>query len=105
MERTAADDETNNETIEGDDPSDGETITLLDEEGRSHRFTLWDVVEVDERRYALLIPEGEADDEAYVFRVEQRDGEDLLVPVEDEAELEKVIESLENEADEDPDQN
>lgn len=85
--------------MEGND--DGETITLLDEEGHAHRFTLWDVVEVDERRYALLIPEGEADDEAYVFRVEHRDGEDLLVPVEDEAELEQVIESLEHEADND----
>lgn len=73
----------------------GEVITLLDEEGHSHDFTLVDVIEVDERRYAVLQPvepgEGEDEDAGVIFRVE----DDTLVAIEDEAEFERVVEALE----------
>ncbi|HEX6971689.1 MAG TPA: DUF1292 domain-containing protein [Limnochordia bacterium] len=83
---------------EADEELDGEPIVLVDEEGQTHRFALWDVVEIEERRYALLIPEGSKDDEAFVFRYEKRAGDDLLLPVEEESELRQVIEFLEREA-------
>lgn len=72
-----------------------EVFTLLDEAGAPANFTLVDVVEVDQRRYAVLQPVAEAreqeEDAAVVFRVE----EDILVAIDDEAELERVIEALE----------
>lgn len=72
-----------------------ERITLLDEEGRSRDFTLVDVIEVDERRYAVLQPiepaEGEDDAAAVVFRIE----DDTLVAIDDESEFDRVVEVLE----------
>ena len=40
--------------------SDG--ITLLDEDGKTHEFSLVDVVEVDGTRYAILQPSDQADE-------------------------------------------
>lgn len=72
-----------------------EVFTLLDEAGRPQDFTLVDVVEVDQQRYAVLQPVAGAipgdRDAAMVFRVEY----DTLVAIEDEAELERVVEALE----------
>jgi len=72
-------------------------ITLVDEAGQEHQFTLVDVVELDERRYALMIPvgdgkaSGEEEEEAYIFRLETDEkGEDVLVDIEDEEEFERV---------------
>jgi hypothetical protein len=70
-------------------------FTLLDEAGRPQDFTLVDVVEVDQQRYAVLQPVAGAipwdRDAAMVFRVEN----DTLIAIEDEAELERVVEALE----------
>jgi len=76
-----------------------EVFTLLDDAGRPQDFTLVDVVEVDQQRYAVLQPVAGAippaipwdRDAAMVFRVEN----DTLVAIEDEAELERVVEALE----------
>jgi hypothetical protein len=76
----------------------GEVITLLDEHGQAHDFSLVDVIEVDRHRYAILQPlagEGVSeDDPAVVFRVE---GE-TLVAVEDEEEFRKVADAIEAES-------
>lgn len=67
----------------------GETITLVDEDGQSHAFTLVDVIEVDSHRYALLRPEDE-DEDAIIFRV---DGE-RLTPIDDGEEFDRVVEAI-----------
>lgn len=67
----------------------GESITLVDETGQPHEFTLVDVVEVETQRYAVLQPEDPGEG-AVLFRVE---GE-TLTPVEDEAEFERVVDAL-----------
>ncbi|MDQ7844819.1 MAG: DUF1292 domain-containing protein [Armatimonadota bacterium] len=72
----------------------GTTITLLDDEGRSHAFTLVDVVEVDDRRYAVLQPQGE-EGSAVLFRVE---GE-LLTPVDEDEEFDRVVAELQETGD------
>jgi len=71
----------------------GDVITLLDENGKTHEFSLVDVVEVDGKRYAILQPPDDTDP-AVVFRV---DG-DTLVAVEDEAEFRKVAAAIEETA-------
>lgn len=71
---------------------ESEVITLQDEDGLEHRFNVVDIVEVDRRRYAVLLPEDEEDAAAVIFRME---GEDRLVPLEDDEELSKVMAALE----------
>lgn len=67
----------------------GENITLLDDEGKAHEFTLVDVIEVASQRYAVLQPE-DPDEGAVLFRVE---GETLL-PVDDDEEFDRVVDAL-----------
>jgi hypothetical protein len=67
-------------------------ITLQDEDGLEHRFNIVDIVEVDRRRYAVLLPEDEEDAAAVIFRMES---EDRLVPIDDDDELSRVMAALE----------
>lgn len=74
---------------------DDETITLVDEEGEEHDFTVLDILEVDGREYAILIPleEGVESDEVVIFRFEEDEaGNEILVDVEDE-EWERVADA------------
>jgi len=71
---------------------ESEVITLQDEDGLEHRFNVVDIVEVDRRRYAVLLPEDEEDAAAVIFRME---GEDRLVPIDDDEELTRVMNALE----------
>ncbi|NLY88329.1 MAG: DUF1292 domain-containing protein [Firmicutes bacterium] len=81
-------------------PEQDEFLVLVDEEGEEHRYSLERIVELDEKRYVVMIPEiqeGE-EEEAHVFRLEtEKDGEEVLVDVEDE-ELDKIQEFLDKEA-------
>lgn len=75
-------------------------IVLIDDDGQEHTFHLLEVVEVDERRYALLQPTDEPEDDdgesAYLFRIETGDdGDDHLVAVEDDEEFDRVAMALE----------
>lgn len=74
---------------------DDEIITLVDEEGEEHDFTVLDILEVDGREYAILIPleEGVESDEVVIFRFEEDEaGNEILVDVEDE-EWERVADA------------
>ncbi len=82
---------------------ENQIIETIDEEGNVIKFELYDIVEVEAREYALLLPvdaeEGE-DDEIVLMRL-LKDGEDYLFEtIDDDAEFEKVaqyVESLEDE--------
>ena len=69
----------------------GETITVVDDEGLPHDFTLVEVVEIDDRRYAVLQPE-DLEAGAVVFRVK---GE-TMIPVDDDEEFDQVVDALRN---------
>ena len=81
-------------------------IETVDEEGNVINFELFDIVEVDEHEYALLLPteseEGE-DDEIVLMKL-TKDGEDYLFEtIDNDEEFEKVakyIESLEEDEEE-----
>ena len=81
-------------------------IETVDEEGNVINFELFDIVEVDEQEYALLLPteseEGE-DDEIVLMKL-TKDGEDYLFEtIDNDEEFEKVakyIESLEEDEEE-----
>ncbi len=74
-----------------------DVITLLDEEGVEHEFSIVDVLEVSDQRYAILQPleAGEEPDTAVIFRMEG----DALVTIEDDAEFERVRAAFEAEGD------
>ncbi len=76
-------------------------IETVDENGNIVKFELFDIVEVDEKEYALLLPADEEDaDEVVLMRI-SKDGEEYLFEtIEDDAEFEKVAEYVENMEDE-----
>jgi uncharacterized protein YrzB (UPF0473 family) len=94
-------------------------VVLVDEEGNEHDFALVDRFQVDLYEYAILVPvlyleEDEEDDtidledEAFIFRIDLDEGEEMLTEVEDEIEWNQVaavweerVQSLEYEDDED----
>jgi uncharacterized protein YrzB (UPF0473 family) len=67
---------------------DEDLITLLDDDGVEHEFSLVEVLEVDQCRYAVLQPlvGGEESETAVIFRME----DDTLITIEDDAEFERV---------------
>jgi putative Holliday junction resolvase len=77
---------------------DEDVIKLFDEDGTEHEFSVVDVLEVDDRRYAVLQPmvDGEESETAVIFRME----DDTLVTIEDDAEFERVRQAFESEDDE-----
>ena len=69
-------------------------ITLLDENGVEHEFSLVDILDVDQRRYAVLQPvvAGEESESAVIFRMEE---DETLVTIEDDTEFERVRQAFE----------
>jgi len=80
-------------------PEQDEWLILVDEDGQEYRYSLERVVEMEEKKYVVMVPEvqeGE-EEEAHVFRLENDEtGEEVLVDVED-AELEKIQQMLDKE--------
>lgn len=82
-------------------------IETVDEDGNVITFELYDIVEVDEQEYALLLPTDEelndSDEAEIVIMRLTKDGEDYIFEtIDDDAEFNKVasyVESLANEED------
>jgi len=77
-------------------------VSVLDEEGNEHQFELLDAIETDEGRYVALLPiytEAEAaiedDGELVILEVVNDNGDDLLVPIEDDDMFETIAEAFE----------
>ena len=78
-------------------------VTLTDDEGNEHDFVVIDAFVVDEKRYAILLPVDDSENDgaevkvdyeenAYIFRVEMddRSGEETLTELDDEEEWKRV---------------
>lgn len=73
-----------------------EIITLVDEEGTEHDFTVIDIIEVDGSEYAILLPVEEENDEAVILKFSHdEEGNELLVDIEEDEEWEKVADAWE----------
>lgn len=71
-------------------------ITLVDEAGAEHDFTILEVVEIDDLHYAVLLPHEEPEEGVVVLRIgKDSDGEDVLFAIEDDDEFERVRQALE----------
>jgi len=75
-------------------------VVLIDENGEEVEFEHLDTIEMNENRYVILLPvEGNEDDEeeaeVVILKVAQdEDNEDILVPVEDDDELNEVFDEF-----------
>lgn len=82
-------------------------IETIDEDGEVIRFELFDVIEFEEKEYALLLPVGvevdeDSDESEMVLMRLVKDGEDYsFETIDDEEEFERVSDYLESIEDED----
>jgi len=72
-------------------------VSVLDDEGNEHQFEVLDAIETDDGRYVALLPiytdaeaAVEGDGELVILEVVDEDGEDLLVPIEDDEVFESI---------------
>ena len=80
-------------------------IETIDENGNLIKFELFDIVEVDEKEYALLLPVDEEEGDEVVLMRLSKDGDDYLFEtIDDDAEFENVATYVENMDDEDEDE-
>ncbi len=80
-------------------------IETIDENGNLIKFELFDIVEVDEKEYALLLPiDEEEGDEVVLMRLSKDEEDYLFETIDDDAEFEKVATYVENMDDEDEDE-
>lgn len=80
-------------------------IETIDENGNVIRFELFDIVEVDEQEYAILLPvDEEEDDEVVLMRLSKDGDEYLFETIDDDEEFDRVAEYVENMEDEDEDE-
>lgn len=77
-------------------------VTVVDDEGNQHQFEVLDAIETDTGRYVALVPVYdnpadliEDDGELVILTVKEENGEDLLLPIEDDDEFEEVAEIFE----------
>ena len=71
-------------------------IETLDENGNEVKFELFDIVEVDEKEYALLLPAEEEDaDEVVLMRLKKEGDEYLFETIDDDEEFDKVANYVE----------
>lgn len=78
---------------------DGDLVELVDDQGRVLKFFHVGSLEHKEKWYAFFMPaeeiEGTTEDEVVIFNIAKDDkGEEVLLPVEDEALLEEVYEEF-----------
>lgn len=76
-------------------------IETIDENGNKLTFELYDIVEVDEQEYALLISPDNEEDEITLMRLSQDGEEYIFESIDDDAEFNKVAEYVESMDDED----
>ena len=69
-------------------------VMLTDEEGNEVEFEHIDTVEVDGQVYLAFIPAElsvEEEAEVVILKIQEEDGEEILVSVDDEAEADKIF--------------
>ena len=75
-------------------------VETVDENGNAVTFELFDIVEVDDKEYALLLPENHEESEEETDVVVMRlitEGDDYVFEaIEDDEEFEKVSEFIDN---------
>lgn len=79
-----------------------EMITLIDESGVEHEFEVEAFLDVEDEKYAVLIPQSdEYNNEAVIMRFGvDEDGEEVLFDIDSDEEWERVADAYDSYADE-----
>ncbi len=78
------------------DLNESEMITLISEDGIEHEFEVEAILEVDDEKYAVLVPMGpeyENSDEAVIMKFGNEDGEEILLDIESDEEWNMVADA------------
>jgi uncharacterized protein YrzB (UPF0473 family) len=91
------------------DPEMDEVIVLEDEDGVEHNFVLGEVLTVEGKEYAVLLPIDEDLEEGVIFRIDGEEGDQMVLSdIENDEEWQKVVdaynEQLDDEDEEDEDE-
>lgn len=71
-----------------------EVIVLEDEDGVEHNFVLGEVLTVEGKDYAVLLPIDEDLEEGVIFRIDGEDGDQMvLADIESDEEWQKVVDA------------
>ncbi|MBP3925087.1 DUF1292 domain-containing protein [bacterium] len=87
--------------------NEDQIIETIDENGEKVKFELYDIVEVEEKEYALLLPieENEEDaDELVIMRLEKDGEEYLFETIDSDEEFDRVASYVETLMDEEEDE-
>lgn len=77
-----------------DHDHDDEIIVLEDDNGEEHQFVLGEVLTVDEKDYAVLLPIDEDLEEGVIFRIDGEDGDQMmLAEIDDDDEWQRVVDA------------
>lgn len=77
-----------------DEEFEEEIILLEDEDGTEHRFVLGDVISVEEKDYAILLPIDDELEEGVIFRIDgEEDDQMVLADIESDEEWQKVVDA------------
>lgn len=77
-----------------DEEFEEEIILLEDEDGTEHRFVLGDVISVEEKDYAILLPIDDELEEGVIFRIDgEEDDQMVLTDIESDEEWQKVVDA------------
>lgn len=84
--------------------NDDQIIETVTEDGETVQFKLFDIVEFEEKEYALLLPledEDNEDAELVLMKLEKEDDDYIFATIEDDDEFDRVSDYIESLADED----
>ena len=74
-------------------------VTVLDDEGNEHQFELVDAIETDDGRYVAVYETADEsvndDGELIILEVAEENGEEMLVPIEDDDIFDEIAEIFE----------
>ena len=77
-------------------PEERRIVTFRDENGEEHQFVVIDLVEMNDRKYAI-VADPDDEEEAFIFRLlHEDDGTPVLVEIEDDDEWDAVAEAWED---------
>ncbi|MGO5065918.1 DUF1292 domain-containing protein [Clostridium sp. LCP25S3_F8] len=72
------------------------TITLTDEEGKETEFEVITKLDIEDKEYVVVVLKDEEVEDAIALRIDNNDnGEEVLVPVEEDEEFNMVAEAYE----------
>lgn len=79
-----------------------EVIVLEDEDGTEHNFVLGEVLTVEGKEYAVLLPIDEDLEEGVIFRIDGEEGDQMVLSdIESDEEWQKVVDAYNEQLGED----